>query len=167
VALDRRNAALREVMRKELLRNPEGLTGEQPWLSTIDSALVSITSEDPAYPIENALSPPFARGWRAGAAGLQTIRLTFSGPIRLQRVRLRFRETVATRTQEFVLRCGARCDDLHQVIRQQWNFSPAGSTCEIEDYALNCEGINVVELEIVPDLTNHSAVATMQEFRLG
>ena len=46
-------------------------------------------------------------------------------------------------------------------------LQPAGSTCEIEDYALNCEGINVVELEIVPDRTNHSAVATMQEFRLG
>ena len=113
-------------MRKELLRNPEGLTGEQTWLNTIDAALVSITSEDPAYPIENALSPPFALGWRAGAAGLQTIRLTFPGPIRLQKVRIRFLETVATRTQEFVLRCGSRCDDLHQVIRQQWNFSPRG-----------------------------------------
>jgi hypothetical protein len=53
------------------------------------------------------------------------------------------------------------------VIRQQWNFSPAGSKCELEDYALNCEGTTVVELEIVPDVMSRSAVATMQEFRLS
>ena len=154
-------------MKKELLSNTEGSTGEQFWLNIVDSALVSITSEDPEHPIENALSPPFGRGWRAGTAGPQTIRLTFSEPIRVQKARLRFLEEVATRTQEFTLRCGTRCDDLHQVVRQQWNFSPAGSKCESEDYALRCEGVTVVELEIVPDLNSDSAVATMQEFRLA
>jgi hypothetical protein len=37
----------------------------------------------------------------------------------------------------------------------------------LEDYALRCEGVTVVELEIVPDLNSRSAVATIQEFRLA
>jgi outer membrane receptor protein involved in Fe transport len=37
-----------------------------------------------------------------------------------------------------------------EIVRQQWNFSPAGSTTEIEDYAVDLDGVSVLELAIQP-----------------
>jgi outer membrane receptor protein involved in Fe transport len=37
-----------------------------------------------------------------------------------------------------------------KIVRQQWNFSPAGSTTEIEDYAVDLDGVSVLELAIQP-----------------
>ena len=154
-------------MRKELLDKSEDHLREQRWLDLPELALVSLTSEDPNHPIENALRPPFAGGWRAQTEGPQTIRLTFSEPVNVERIRLKFVETAATRTQEFVVRCGPGTDELRDVVRQQWNFSPAGATYQVEEYALKAEGITIVQLEIVPDISGGSALATMEEFRVG
>jgi hypothetical protein len=36
-------------------------------------------------------------------------------------------------------------------VRQQWSFSPHGSTEEIEDYTVNLSGITTLEVRIDPD----------------
>jgi hypothetical protein len=36
-------------------------------------------------------------------------------------------------------------------VRQQWSFSPNGSTEEIEDYAMSLNGITTLEVRIDPD----------------
>jgi hypothetical protein len=51
-------------------------------------------------------------------------------------------------------------------MRQQWNFSPAGSTTEIEDYAIELNAVSVLELTIRPDLGGREAVATLAAWRL-
>ena len=38
--------------------------------------------------------------------------------------------------------------ELKEVVRQQWSFSPQGSTEEIEDYPVNLSGITTLELRI-------------------
>ena len=51
-----------------------------------------------------------------------------------KRIWLRFVETATERTQEFTLRyreLGGSA--VKEIVRQQWNFSPAGSTAETED----------------------------------
>jgi hypothetical protein len=53
-----------------------------------------------------------------------------------------------------------------EIVRQQWNFSPAGSTTEIEDYAVDLDGISVLELAIQPDVGRRDAVATLAVCRL-
>jgi hypothetical protein len=52
-------------------------------------------------------------------------------------------------------------------VRQQWNFSPTGSTSEIEQYAVNLDAVSVLELAIRPDLHRPEAVATLALWRVG
>ena len=99
------------------------------WLNLDDLVEVEITSEDASHPIESALLSGRDSGWRAAVPGEQIIRLLFKRPQRLQRIWLQFAETQAERTQEYVL--GWSMDGgqtFQEIVRQQWNFSPTGST---------------------------------------
>ena len=58
----------------------------QDWLAVETLARVEVTSEDPAHPVESALAPGAAGGWRAAEPGKQTVRLIFDRPQRLSRV---------------------------------------------------------------------------------
>ena len=79
-----------------------------------------------------------------------------------------FHEAECERTQEFTIRwSSADGGPSREIVRQQWNFSPAGSTTEIEDYVVDLEGVSVLELTIQPDLAHSEAVATVASWRLG
>ena len=72
------------------------------------------------------------------------------------------------RTQEYVLRWSPDGgQSFREIVRQQWNFSPTGSTTEIEDYTVALEGVSVLELVIRPDLGRREAVATLASWRVG
>jgi hypothetical protein len=58
-------------------------------------------------------------------------------------------------------------DPLKEVIRQQWNFSPNGSTNELEDYVVELEAVSILELTIDPDRGVGEALAKMDDWRLG
>ena len=112
-------------------------SGEQrDWLDLERYIQIEVTSEDAAHPIELAHLHTGAQGWRAEGPGEQTIRFLFDAPAKLRWVRLVFREDVQGRTQEFVLRWspdGGRT--YREIVRQQYTFSPPGTTREIEEYA--------------------------------
>lgn len=138
------------------------------WLNLDALAEVEITSEDAAYPIENALLPGQPPGWRAAGSGAQTIRLLFAQPQALRRIWMHFAESDMQRTQEFVLRWspdGGR--SFHDVVRQQWNFNPEGVTCEIENYRVELSAVTVLELTIHPDISASAAVASLVAWRLA
>ena len=144
------------------------VSSEQEWLNVEDLAEVEITSEDAAHPIESALLPGLASGWRAAGPGNQTIRLLFAKPQQLRRIRLNFLETSTERTQEHVLRWSP--DGGHsfrEIVRQQWNFSPQGATCETEDYHVDLPAVSVLELSIIPDISGKNAIASLAELRLA
>jgi len=132
------------------------------WLDVELIAEVDLTSEDPAYPIESALRPGDGPGWRAAEPGRQTIRFRFDAPQHIRRVRLVFQERSAGRTQEFVLR---RSSDqgvtFQEVVRQQYTFSPPGTTEEVEDYTLDVEGVTTLELNINPDIDGSESFASL------
>jgi hypothetical protein len=72
------------------------------------------------------------------------------------------------RTQEFTIRWSdAGGGDWREVVRQQWNFNPAGSTCEIEDYQVNLDRISALELSIKADMARGEARATLAEWRIA
>jgi hypothetical protein len=72
------------------------------------------------------------------------------------------------RTQEFTLRWAPAADgSTREIVRQQWNFSPTGSTTEIEDYVVDLDGVSVLELAIQPDVNRRDPVATLASWRLG
>ena len=96
------------------------------------------------------------------------IRLIFDHPQRLRHIRLVFHEDEVERLQELVLHWSS--DDgqtFHEIVRQQWNFSPHGSTQEIENYHIDLSGVTQVELKIVPEKSGGEACASLAQLRLA
>jgi len=138
----------------------------EDWLDVDALARVEITSEQQGYPIESALGA--GQGWRASGPGKQTIRFVFENSQRLRRIKLQFVEPLIERTQEYVLRSssdGGRT--FRDIVRQQWNFSPEGSTTQTEEHQVDLPNVDVLELSIVPDTKGGSACATMAQLRIG
>ncbi len=157
-------------MRKRLIApvQPPPTPGGQDWLNVEALAEVEITSEDPAHPIEAALLPGGATGWRAAGPGAQTIRLFFTRPQRLGRIWMNFVETRSERTQEYVLRWSADGgQSFREIVRQQWNFSPDGATHETEDHHVDLPAVTVLELNIIPDTSGGTAIACLEQLRLA
>ena len=156
-------------MRKRVVRAvAHDRTPDERWWDLGRVAEVELTSEDPAHPIEAALVPGPAPGWRAAEPGEQAIRLLFDQPQRLRRIWLRFEEPEAERTQEFVLRWspdGGR--SFRELVRQQYTFSPRGATSEVEDYHVDRSGVTALELRILPDQGRGQAYASLAEWRLA
>jgi hypothetical protein len=158
-------------MRKRIAGRSHQQSGDPPdrgWLDLEQIAAIEVTSEDPNFPIECALASKDGPGWRASEGGQQQIRIIFDEPVSLHRIHLRFHEAEFERTQEFTLRWSpATGGAATEIVRQQWSFSPAGSTMEIEHYAIDLEAVSVMELSIRPDLNWPEAIATLASWRLG
>jgi hypothetical protein len=138
------------------------------WMDLGEIATVEVTSEDPEFPIESVFTAAGGPGWRASQKGEQQIRLIFDHPLAVRRIQLHFLEPKCVRLQEFTLRwLTADGGKPGEIVRQQWNFSPAGSTSELEDYEVNLEGVSALELEIKPDLTHNEALATLAAWRVA
>ena len=157
-------------MRKRLITATAEAIGTrgEGWLDIERAAVVEVTSEEGDYPIESAFGPADARGWRAAEPGSQTIRLVFDQPQQLSCISLAFEENEAARTQEFVLRWSqGQGSPVKEIVRQQWNFSPPGSTLETEDYQVELSGVTQIELKIVPDRSSGDAYASLAQFRVA
>jgi hypothetical protein len=157
-------------MRKRIITPVQQETAslDQDWLNIEGLAEVEITSEDAAHPIESALLPGLASGWRAAGPGKQTIRLLFANPQRLRRIWLNFVESRTERTQEYVLRWSPDGGQSYrEIIRQQWNFSPQGATSETEELHVELPAVTVLELIIIPDISGGNAFASLAHLRLA
>lgn len=157
-------------MRKRITDNSaqEVTSPDQRWLDLDRLAQVEITSEDPSHPFESALLSDAGPGWCAAGPGEQTIRLLFDAPTRLNRIRLVFDEQQHARTQEFALRwLPERGQSYQQLLRQQYNFSPPGTTREVEDCRVNLDGVVALELIIVPDVSGGEARASLARLQLA
>ncbi len=150
-------------MRKRIVKQDmqEEQASEHNWLNLESLAEVEISSEDKAYPIENALISGSDSGWLAAEAGKQTLRLIFDTPQQIELIRLEFREYNQERTQEFVLRWSSDRQTFHDIARQQYNFSSPDSTRELEDYNVDLNGVTALELCIIPDISKGSARASL------
>ena len=146
----------------------QGDQSDKGWLDLEQIATVEVTSEDPSFPIEYAFGSNDGSGWRASQGGEQQIRIIFDKPVSVHRIELRFHEADYERTQEFILRWSSASDgSATEIVRQQWNFSPTGSTTEIEHYVVDLDAVSVLELAIRPDLQRPEAVASLAAWRLG
>ncbi len=156
-------------MRKRII-NPDtgGVSlSNQEWLNLEHLAQVEVSSEDAAHPIESALIPGSGPGWRAGQPGQQTVRLLFDAPQKVRHIRLLFKEDGRERTQQFVLRWSSDGGQSYrEIVRQQYNFSPPGSTSECEDYNVELDRVSALELTIVPDISGAPVCASLTQLRL-
>ena len=138
------------------------------WMDLGQIATVEVTSENPSFPIESVFSANEGPGWQASQKGEQQIRLIFDQALAVRRIQLHFLEPMRDRVQEFTLRwLAADGGQPQEIVRQQWNFSPTGSTSELEDYEVNLDGVSALELVIKPDLANEQAMATLAAWRVA
>jgi hypothetical protein len=157
------------MMRKQIISrsSKEPAASDHAWLDLERLAKVEITSEEAGYPIESALTGEGGPGWLAEEAGKQTIRLLFDEPQALGHIHLVFEEGSRQRTHEFVLRWskdGGR--SFREIVRQQYTFSPPGATREVEDYTVNLDSVDALELTVVPDIGGGDARASLISLRL-
>jgi hypothetical protein len=157
-------------MRKRLISAPTKVDSAPAgdWLKLGEAAQVEVTSEADGYPVEGALLPHQERGWRAGIAGTQTIRLIFDEPQTVRTIRLVFKEEHDARTQEFSLRYLPHGMKLWKdVVRQQWNFSPPQSVEECEEYKLHLPSTAALELTITPDISRLGIRASLETMQVS
>ena len=148
--------------------DPQSGPEKAPWLDVGAIAQVEVTSEDSQHPIESAFAEGNTGGWRASEQGKQTIKLFFDEPQQIRRIWLQFVELAKERTQQFTLQWSKDENDaLRPLFQQQWNFSPSGSTSQIEDYKVELDGVWMLQLVIDPDISSGTAVATLERWRLA
>jgi hypothetical protein len=159
-------------MRKSIV-SPSPITASpigDLWRDLERIARVEISSEDEGFPIENALGKKVTEGWRAATTGPQLIRLHFDEPQTIKRIHLQFVDRTSERSQEFAVFAGPGTE-LKEIVRQQWSFSPQGSTEEIEDYPVDLKGVTTLELRIDPDRSHDpklsKAYASLQSLKLA
>jgi hypothetical protein len=161
-------------MRKALIDTTATTTTQSStgaWLDLDAIATVEITSEDPHFPIEHALGAPPTAGWRAAAKGPQFIRLNFDHPTAIHRIHLHFADLAAERSQEFAIYARSGDGEMRELRRQQFTFSPGGSSEEIEDYTVDLPAVATLELRIDPDRahdpTHSQHYAVLKSLRLA
>jgi len=144
------------MLRKQIL-TPRLLTPDRraAEIDIASIATVLVTSEDPRHPIEYAFDDQRGRGgsrWIAEQSGEQTVILAFDSPQTIRRVLVEIEEPETSRTQELDLSVsndGGRT--YRELVRQEYNFSPPGTTFELEDWVVPADGVTHLRLVIRPD----------------
>jgi len=159
------------MLRKQIINRSHSAPSPVPGRIDIAAvATVLVTSEDPEHPIDHAFDDrrgPGATRYVAGETGEQVVILAFDAPHSIRRVVLEVEERAVARTQE--LHLAASCDGgqtYRELLRQEYNFSPPGTTFEREDWAVNAEGVTHLRLVIRPDKGDKHCRATVTSLAL-
>ena len=151
------------MLRKQLIKSaPALMPGE---INVVAAATVLVTSEDPEHPVDHAFDSH--RGlegtrWIAGEPGEQTLIVAFDAPEAVGRVILEVEEPEVARTQELQLAISSDGGRTYRdVLRQEYNFSPPGTTFEREDWAVSAAGATHLRLQVKPDKGDKPCRATL------
>jgi hypothetical protein len=154
------------MLRKQIIKTPPEAPIPRP--GEIDIAAVAtvlVTSEDSEHPVDHAFDGsrgPGGSRWVAGEPGAQAVILAFDTPQAIRRVVLEVEETEVARTQELQLAVSSDGGQTYrELLRQEYNFSPPGTTFEREDWAVPAGGVTHLRLVIKPDKGNKPCRATI------
>src|SRR3954449_9903223 len=144
------------MLRKQIIgTTPEAPAPTPGELDIAAVATVLVTSEDPEHPVDHAFDArrgPGASRWVAEGPGEQTVILAFDAPQAIRRVVLEVEETQVARTQELQLAISVDGGQTYrELVRQEFNFSPPGTTFEREDWAVTAEAVTHLRVWIKPD----------------
>jgi hypothetical protein len=136
-----------------------------------DVAVVEVTSEQPHYPIDNAFDSSRGSGatrWIADAPGTQFVTLAFDHPQTIRQIGIEVEETEVSRTQELSVSASYDGGRTYQeLIRQEFHFSPPGTTVERERWSVSAGAVTHLRLEIKPDKGGHIGHATLTSLTLS
>jgi hypothetical protein len=128
-------------------------------------ATVLVTSETADHPIDHVFDTrrgPGGSRWVAAEPGEQIIILAFDTAQTIHRVSLEVEELEVSRTQELELSVSADGGQTYRTLRrQEYTFSPPGTTFEREDWVVTAEGITHLQLRIKPDKGDKPCRATL------
>jgi hypothetical protein len=151
---------------KHLLTEPPRASGPQFGAKEIAAiATVWVTSEAADAPIDQAFDQsrgPGASRWVAALPGEQQLILAFDTPQTIRTISLEVEEPEVSRTQ--VLHVSVSCDGgqtYQELRRQEYTFSPPGTTFEREEWAVTIDGVTHLQLVITPDKGGHPCRATL------
>jgi hypothetical protein len=154
------------VFRKLIIEPPPETPAPMPGeIDVAARATVQVTSESTEHPVEHAFDNrrgPGGTRWEAGGPGEQAVILAFDAPQTIRQVLLEVEETEVARTQELQLAVshdGAQT--YRELLRQEYNFSPPGTTFEREDWAVTAEGVTHLRLRMKPDKGGKPCRATI------
>src|SRR4051794_27736616 len=160
------------MLRKQLIKAPAATTVTTP--EEIDIAAVAtvlVTSEAPEHPVDYAFDlhrGPGGSRWVAGEPGEQTLILAFDAPQTIHRVALEVEEPEGARTQELQLAVSGDGGRTYgEVLRQEYNFSPPGTTFEREEWTVSADCVTHLRLHIKPDKGGKPCRATITSLSLS
>lgn len=144
-------------LRKKLLES-EPAVHMQPAGHIINlprEAEILMSSESPEQPVENIVdgtSGPGSSQWVAQCEGPQTLVFKFDRPHHVRGIVLEIEERESERTQELSLEAAFSDHETRftEILRQEYNFSPAGSTFERETWVVDLPGATAIRLNIKP-----------------
>ena len=154
------------MLRKHILREVPPVLARQPDEKDIASiATVLITSETPEHPIDHVFDDqrgPGGSRWIAAEPGEQTLIVVFDTPQAIRHIRLEVEEQEVSRTQELSLALSRDGGHTYQtLLRQEYNFSPPGTTFEREEWRVTAEGVTHLRLMLRPDKGGKPCRATL------
>jgi hypothetical protein len=157
------------MLRKQIIPSPErdrpAALPASERLDVAALATVLVTSESREHPVDHLFDGrdgPGGTRWIAREDGEQTIIVAFDAPQRLHEVALETEETHAARTQVLTLALSRDGGESYQeILRQEFNFSPPGTTFERERWRVPADGVTHVRVTVQPDKGNAPARATL------
>lgn len=159
------------MLRKHILTDRSAMRVSWPGEKDIAAlATVSVTSEAADHPIDNAFDGrrgPGESRWMASEPGAQLLLLAFDTPQTIRAMRLEVEELDVSRTQEIHIAVSYDGAQTYQeVLRQEYNFSPPGTTFEREEWSVTAEGVTHLRLVIEPDKGGKPCRATLTSLAL-
>jgi hypothetical protein len=134
-------------------------------------ASVQVSSEQNDHPIDHVFDGsrgPGGSRWIADGPGEQTVILVFDAPQTITRVVVEVEEVEVSRTQELSVSVsddGGRT--YRNLVRQEFNFSPPGTTFEREIWSVAAARVTHLRLEIKPDKGGRIGLATLTSLSLA
>lgn len=128
-------------------------------------ATVLVTSESSDHPVDHLFdgrNGPGGTRWVASVDGEQTLILAFDAPQTIREVGLETEESYASRTQVLTLSLspdGGRT--YREIVRQEFNFSPPGTTFEREVWSVPAARVTHLRVAIKPDKGGAPSRATL------
>jgi F5/8 type C domain len=159
-----------QMLRKHLLTTHQTVSGRGAAEKDIAAvATVLVSSEDPRHPIDYAFDGqrgPGASRWIAAQPGEQTLILAFDTPQTIRKILVEVEEPEISRTQEMAVSISQDGQTYRELLRQEYNFSPPGTTLEHEEWSIKADAITHLQLRIKPDKGDKAGRATLTTLAL-
>jgi len=158
-------------MRKRLMSERVSHCAGRPHEIDVASlATFRYSSESPLHPLEHLIDGRCGSGgtrWTgAHADSIEYIELEFEPPQEISRLIYEVEECHVARTQQVCVEVSVDHGRVyHEVLRQDYNFSPKGATFQHEELTLEPRPLTHVRLTIVPN-KDGSGIATLTSLQL-